>query len=85
MVDWEAGWWSGWLIGRLVGEVVGWLIWRVLFVQIMTIEDLRYQETESFSFHLCRDFANEIVDVATAHEHKQYIKTLEDIKKFLHS
>ena len=51
----------------------------------MTIEDLRYQETDSFSFYLCRDFANEIVDVATAHEHKQYIKTLEDIKKFLHS
>jgi len=34
---------------------------------------------------ISRDFANEIVDVATAHEHKQYIKTLEDIKKFLHS
>jgi len=32
-----------------------------------------------------KDFANELVELSTAHEHKLYIKTLEDIKKFLHS
>lgn len=34
---------------------------------------------------ISKDFANELVDLSTAHEHKLYIKTLEDIKKFLHS
>jgi len=31
------------------------------------------------------DFAKEIVELSTAHEHKLYIKTLEDIKQFLHT
>lgn len=31
------------------------------------------------------DFAKELVELSTAHEHKLYIKTLEDIKKFLHA
>lgn len=31
------------------------------------------------------DFAKEIVGLSTAHEHKLYIKTLDDIKKFLHA
>jgi len=34
---------------------------------------------------ISKDFANELIDLSTAHEHKLYIKTLEDIKKFLHS
>jgi len=34
---------------------------------------------------ISRDFANQLVDLSTGHEHKLYIKTLEDIKKFLHS
>merc|ERR1712228_899117 len=32
-----------------------------------------------------REFANEMVELSTAHEHKLYIKALEDIRKFLHS
>jgi len=34
---------------------------------------------------ISKDFATELIDLSTAHEHKLYIKTLEDIKKFLHS
>jgi len=34
---------------------------------------------------ISRNFANEIVQLSTAHEHKLYTKTLEDIKQFLHS
>ena len=41
--------------------------------------------SKHFFFQLDRDFANELIDLSTAHEHKLYIKTLEDIKKFLHS
>lgn len=31
------------------------------------------------------DFAKELIELSTAHEHKLYIKTLEDIKNFLHA
>jgi len=34
---------------------------------------------------ISKDFADQLVELSTAHEHKLYIKTLEDIKKFLHS
>lgn len=34
---------------------------------------------------ISKDFANELVELSTAHEHKLYIKALQDIRKFLHS